>query len=573
MTMKPKARKYRIRRSAPLASAAQRAQAASAEAPATDGVADSAAGAAPGPRRPTANAGQGAARLRAQVRPEATDEDVEDGFGTQSFPTARSGAVESPAEVSAEEEIAAIRKEGLTGRQLRMARRLAQQHGLAATSDFDAVRLLRARGIDPFDRSSMLQLVKTDPAPKDPQLPQTVTRKPSLPSTELAPPSAAERADEIRQIQRDIARRRRRKLALLFVRLAFFVGLPTLLAGWYYYFVATPMYATKTEFVIQQAEPASAGNIGGLFSGTAFATSQDSITVQGYLQSRDAMLRLDQDLGFKAHFSQPFIDPIQRLPENASNEQAYKVYQDRVKIGYDPTEGIIKMEVSAADPQTSAAFSEALIAYAEEQVDDLTQRLRKDQMSGARESFEEAEAKMEAAQSRVLELQEQLGVLDPISETSALMSQITNFETQLGEKRLQLQQLLDNRRPNQARVDGVRGDIARLEALIGDLRSQMTVSGSSNASLARISGQLRMAEVDLQTRTLMMQAALQQLETARIEANRQTRYLSMGVRPVAPDEPTYPKAFENTVLAFLIFSGIYLMISLTASILREQVSA
>jgi capsular polysaccharide transport system permease protein len=47
----------------------------------------------------------------------------------------------------------------------------------------------------------------------------------------------------------------------------------------------------------------------------------------------------------------------------------------------------------------------------------------------------------------------------------------------------------------------------------------------------------------------------------------------MGVEPVATDEATYPRAFENTMLAFLIFSGIYLMISLTSSILREQVTA
>jgi capsular polysaccharide transport system permease protein len=76
----------------------------------------------------------------------------------------------------------------------------------------------------------------------------------------------------------------------------------------------------------------------------------------------------------------------------------------------------------------------------------------------------------------------------------------------------------------------------------------------------------------MQTRQLMMTQALQQMETARIEANRQTRYLSMAVNPIAPDEATYPRSFENTVLAFLIFGGIYLMFSLTASILREQVS-
>ena len=51
------------------------------------------------------------------------------------------------------------------------------------------------------------------------------------------------------------------------------------------------------------------------------------------------------------------------------------------------------------------------------------------------------------------------------------------------------------------------------------------------------------------------------------------RYLSQSVRPVIPDEAAYPRAFENTLLAFLIFSAIYLMISITASVLREQVSA
>jgi capsular polysaccharide transport system permease protein len=84
---------------------------------------------------------------------------------------------------------------------------------------------------------------------------------------------------------------------------------------------------------------------------------------------------------------------------------------------------------------------------------------------------------------------------------------------------------------------------------------------------------LRLAETDLATRQLFMQAALQSLETARIEAGKQVRYLALGVRPVAPDRPTYPRKFESTLLAFLVFAGIYLMISLTASILREQVSA
>ena len=296
--------------------------------------------------------------------------------------------------------------------------------------------------------------------------------------------------------------------------------------------------------------------------------------MQSYLSSRDAMLRLDADLGFKAHFQAPGIDPLQRLDPGASNEEAYKLYQRNVKIGFDPTEGIIRLEVVAATPEASAAFSEALIRYAESRVDNLTQRLREDQMAGAVASYEEAEQKRALAQAEVLRLQTDLQVLDPTSETGSVMSQVTAFETQLNEKRLQLQQLLDNPRPNQARVEGVRGDIVRLETLIADLRSKLTAENGNGAggSLAQISGQLAVAQSDLETRTILMQQALQQLESARIEANKQTRYLEMGVHPVAPDQPTYPRSFENTILAFLVFTGIYLMVSLTASILREQVS-
>lgn len=584
MTTKPKAMKYRIRRSVSLSEGiaapaaarpdAGRGAARPDPAPAASG---SAPGGAPPPSQSTAADRNPAARnLPPKFDPDTAFDNHDDGFGDEPYPTASNANIAEPREVAADETIDAIRREGLTGRQLRMARRVAQKHGLAVTSDFDAVQQLRARGIDPFERSTMLELVVADGRTAVPEgekpikLPQTV-EKPQLPSTKVMTEDA--RMVEIHKIQRDIARRRRRKTALLLARLAFFVLLPTLIAGFYYYRIATPLYATKSEFLIQKAEAAAPGSLGGLFSGTQFATSQDSITVQSYLQSRDAMQRLDREEGFRAHFSQLWIDPVKRLPPDASMDAGYKLYQKYVNIGFDPSEGIIKLEVIATDPATSERFSKALIRYAEEQVDHLSSRLREDQMKGAEETYRDAEAKMLAAQAKVLDLQERLGVLDPVTETASLMGQISQFEVQVRQKRLELQQLQDNLRPNQARVDGVKGDIQRLEALVADLRSQLTETKDGTSSLARITGELRMAESDLATRQLLMQATLQQLETARIEANKQVRYLALGVRPVAPDTPTYPRKFENTLLTMLVFSGIYLMISLTASILREQVAA
>jgi capsular polysaccharide transport system permease protein len=100
----------------------------------------------------------------------------------------------------------------------------------------------------------------------------------------------------------------------------------------------------------------------------------------------------------------------------------------------------------------------------------------------------------------------------------------------------------------------------------------MTQSTGDGTSLARIQSQLIMAEAEVQTREMMRAQAMQQLESARMEVSRQVRYLALSVEPIAPDEPTYPRKLENSIVAFLIFLGIYLFMSMTASVLREQVS-
>ena len=116
MTTKPKVKRFRIKRSGSVQ-------------PDADGAQEQ--------KRPLAPQGASAAPQ-------------EDGFDSKPFSTARRPKPTDEAQSGRiSEEIDAIRNEGLTARQLRMARRLAHKHGLAPTSDFDAVRLLRKAGIDP----------------------------------------------------------------------------------------------------------------------------------------------------------------------------------------------------------------------------------------------------------------------------------------------------------------------------------------------------------------------------------------------------------------------------------------
>lgn len=501
---------------------------------------------------------------------------------TQAAPPADSGDMEA--------RLAAIRAEKLTERQLRIAKRIAALHQIEVSSAEEAVLRLRERGIDPSHRTAVGSILSSEgtraqaaPSPNAPAVRQAPVPsilpdrspappgRPALPSREEL--TEEKRAAEIYRIQRDLARRRRRRMAMLAMRLALFVFLPTALVGIYYGRYASPLYATVSQFQIQSAESGSgASGLSGMLGGSGLGTNQDAVAVQSYLTSRDAMLRLDEDLGFRRAFQDPSVDAIKRLPEDATNEATFSLYKDSVKIGYDPTEGVLNMEVIAPDPQLSEQFSRALISYAEQLVDALTSRMRSDQMDGARETYQDAEEKMLAAQLRVQELQERLGVLDPVAESGVVMAQVSMLEGQLAEKQLELGQLQSNARPLQSRVDAVEGDIARLRDLITQTRQQLTQGNDTRNSLAAIGGELRVAEAEMLTRQEMLAAAAAQMETARIEANKQVRYLSLSIAPIPPDEATYPRAFQNTLVAFLVFSGIYLMLSLTASILREQVS-
>ena len=565
MTTKTRARKFRIRRTSgvhPL------------DAPVAGETGGGATGARPSQAAPGAGPGHDGA-----ARPTAAPRSAPQGVDNSDHQPPHTGEVASAREVSVADDIDAIRQEGLTGRQLRMARRMAQKHGLAPTSDFDAIRLLRAKGIDPFQRTRMLELVSPNGnrsgdaqgGGQRVQLPQTVpAARTQLPSTEVG--SAERRATEIMEIQRDIGRRRRRKLALLMSRLAVFVFLPTFVAGYYFYAIATPMYTTKTEFLILTADGMGTGMGAGLLRGTSFATSQDSIATQSYLESKDAMLRLDADMGFRAHFSQDWIDPIQRLDKDASTEKAYKLYSKYVSLGYDPTEGVIRMELSTAAPELSRRFSEKLIEYAEERVDQLSQEKRLDAVKTAEKSLEEAKTERRAAQERMVTLQES-SILDPEGEIANIRALIQNVELQLQEKELALNTQLNNARPNRAKVEALQSQIEVLRAELAKQQARLTQATEKTSSLASQTAAIQMAQADLATADMILQSALEAKRQSEIEANKQVRYLTVSVHPVASEDPSYPRSFENTVVAFLIFAGIYLMISLTASILREQVSS
>jgi len=473
-------------------------------------------------------------------------------------------------------EIEAIKQENLSGQQLRMARKVAAKHGLDPSSDLDAVRLLREQGMDPFQSATMEETHNTEARigtieDQDRHLPVQRDGSELQDATTI---SDTQRSRAVMKIQRDLARRRKRRMAQLVARIFFFILVPTVFAGYYFYFVATPMFSVKSEFMVQSSESPSTGSTPGMFGGGGGSLfgSEDSVGVQGFLTSPEAMILLDEQHGFRKLFQSDIMDPIQRLDEDASNEKAYKTYKKKVLIGFDPTEGILRMEVIAPTAQTAFDFSNALLGYAEKRVDEQTERLRGGQVEVATKLRQDAENNLAEARQLVIALQEKRGVFSGEAEVTVAMGQITTLEGTLQQKRLALAEVTNNTRPNQAKVNSLTNQINELEKSVAELRVNMTAGNEAGESLARISSELAQAEADVVLRQTMLAQSVQTMDAAVMESSRQTKFLAQNVRPVKPEDSSYPRRFENTFLSFLVFAGIYLLISLTGSILREQVS-
>jgi len=382
-----------------------------------------------------------------------------------------------------------------------------------------------------------------------------------------------------KQIQQEIVAQRRRKARRMSLRLSLFVLLPTLFVGAYYLFVASDMYESDSTFMVMTASSVPGGGVddagAGLLSKLGVsggANPTEAMAVQDFILSRDVLRRLDAEHGLIAHYKDPAIDLVQRLPSDATFEDAYDYFLNKVDVRYDPLEGFLKLSVRAGNPEAAHAFATAIVRYSEEMVDGLSHRIREDQLASARRELDLAENRVKAAQTRVTDLQLQRETFGVESELAIEVSVIQTLEAQLASKRAQLSNLSGVVRDSKdRRLVNLRNEIASLEEQLAARRGRLT-DPKSGVSLAQINADFAAANLELELSGQLFAAAVSSMEQARMQALSQSKYLAVTVSPSMPDEATHPLRYENTALAFFIFLGAYILISLTLATLREQIS-
>lgn len=399
----------------------------------------------------------------------------------------------------------------------------------------------------------------------------------ALPALRAPEPGApAIRAERVEAIRRDLVRRRRRKGLGVLARLAIFVVLPTVVVAWFLWTKASDLYGTEAVFVVQSADAgasARSGSGGGFLAALSGGVT-DAVAVQNFILSRDVLRRLETEFGILEHYRNPELDRFHRLAPDATFEEALEHYRRFTEVSFDPTEGVLTLTVIASEPEYAQRIAVAVIGYSEEMVDTLSGPIRQNALLDADANLAEAEARLRDAQLAAADLRKSLETFSVEGEISSEMNIMTQLQIELEGLRARLTNLRRVTGEDDPRVQRLRDQVETLEAQVAARQEGMTGTGRgpSGLSLADVNAQLERANFEVTAAMALFTSAIEAREFARTEAARQHRYLSVVVQPALPDSPNYPKKAETTALAFLIFLGIYIMASLTISLIREQAS-
>src|SRR6202007_2563257 len=84
------------------------------------------------------------------------------------------------------------------------------------------------------------------------------------------------------------------------------VGLPTLVAGVYYFAIASDLYLSEAKFIVRSPKQVQTSSIGALLQSAGLGRAvDDTAVVEDFIMSRDAVRRLEKQNNLRAVLGRP----------------------------------------------------------------------------------------------------------------------------------------------------------------------------------------------------------------------------------------------------------------------------
>jgi capsular polysaccharide transport system permease protein len=354
------------------------------------------------------------------------------------------------------------------------------------------------------------------------------------------------RATTLLRLRRWIARHRYPML---------FVVLPTLITGFYFFFIAADQYETEAHFVVHSSDTHSSGSSmlqQMLQTTTGGAAVSEQYSVGDYLVSHDAVQALMKQMDLVAMFRTPGADPLARLwYQHPTDYKLLKYYRGVVNVYLDSSTGITTLRVRGFRAADTYRIATALLELGEKRVNDYNGRAEQDTMQVARDEVARAEKLVLSAQQNLTQFRLHTQDIDPEKSATSVLTVMGGLEKELADTRAQLAStsaFLDANSPQRMAMN------ERAKALEDQIHEQGTRLTGNQAGMASKLSDYEQLLLEKEIADREYTVSLDSLKTANLEAVRQHLFVSRVVEPNMPGEAEYPRRIMIvlSVLAILL---------------------
>lgn len=365
----------------------------------------------------------------------------------------------------------------------------------------------------------------------------------------------------------------KRKRWGLMVSVLFLLILPTCFGGAFFGVIASDRYAAGASFVIRGLEGGGAPDFVTSLTGMSpsGSTTSDSYVVRNFLESADLLRMLDAELDLRGHYSAPEIDFISRFRSDSTFEQLVEYWQWRIHTTYDSTTGIVTFEVQAFDADTAEKLAQLALSAADRLVNELSEKARRDSVQFAAKEVERSEERIREARLKLVEFRAERGAVDPMVNAQLDAELMASLQTKLVDIYARSEALSGSVDADSPMLMQLNRQAGALEVQIAQRRASIGAGGADErANTAEALADYEGLLIEQNFAQQSYASSMISLETARMDADRQQRYLGVFARPFVPNEPAYPVRLRDFFLVMAAAFALWAVATLIGYAVRDH---
>lgn len=343
-----------------------------------------------------------------------------------------------------------------------------------------------------------------------------------------------------------------------------FVILPTLITAAYLWGYAADQFQVEARFAPRTAESKNLDSIGALVGMPSVASTSDSYLLVDFIRSSDLVQQVDKEMDLRKVFGAKG-DWFFRLPEDANADDMLRYWRDVVRVRVEASSQSVVIGVRAFSSGDALKIANLVMQKSELIVNSLSEKARAEALASARREVQLAEDRMRHARDQMRQYRDQSQVMDPRGSVAARQELIGKMEAEVASLNSELRALLGFLNESAPSIVSLRTRISAIQAELAKVKAS-TRNTETNGAAPNLPSVIQSFE-NFQTESVFAEkayvAALAGLERARVDADRNSKYLAVHVRPTDPQSSTYPRrlmlVLSTLVISFMIWGSGWLI--------------